>query len=262
MESEKEEFESQIQNLDQLVDNERQTFEQNRQSFLQELKNKDKSADFRIQSAEEDFQSKICDLQYALEEEKRMKKNLEIEHASELDTIQDEHTAEIEKIKVELADQTQATQDALNEKWELNRRLDQLMEDMANIQHKLETERVQYEEQLSRLQAEIEDKEKATDEIKLLQQQTRSMVKRAQDDWEYKNEELKSIKVEQELVEVAVRDLLHRFRMNEHKTRELDLKTDIKLFKENLEEFTQRYDDLQYVSPLFSMQTCKEGRSN
>jgi hypothetical protein len=184
-----------------------------------------------------------------LEEEKRMKKNLEIEHRSELNTMVTEHSNELIELRTQLAEEKETSQEALSGKWELERRVYSLTEDLATVKSKLETERAQYEDQLGRLQADLEDKEKATDEIKLLQQQTRSMVKRAQDDWEAKNEELKNIRVEQEIVDVAVRDLLHRFRLDDPKlSRELDLKTDINLFKENLEEFTQRYDDLQYVS--------------
>ncbi|CAO3646945.1 unnamed protein product [Mucor hiemalis] len=245
LEREKEDFEAHIQNLDHLVDTERQTFEQNRQSFLNELKNKDKSADFRIASAEEDYQSKINDLQYAIEEERRMKKNLEIEHASELNTLQIEHTSEIEKLRSLLAQEKQKTQDAYNENWESKHRMEQLEENLASVKYKLETERMDYEENLGQLQAEIDDKTKATDEIKLLQQQMKTMVKRAQDDWESKNTELNDMKVEQEAVESEIKDLLYRFRQ-ETSSGELNLKTDIRNFRESLEEFTKRYDEIQY----------------
>lgn len=228
------------------------------------MKNKDKSADFRIASAEEDYQSKVTsnlyepylntnnftmqinDLQYAIEEERRMKKNLEIEHASELNTLQIEHTSEIEKLRSLLAQEKQKTQDAYNENWESKHRMEQLEENLASVKYKLETERMEYEENLGQLQAEIDDKTKATDEIKLLQQQMKTMVKRAQDDWESKNTELNDMKVEQEAVESEIKDLLYRFRQ-ETSSGELNLKTDIRNFRESLEEFTKRYDEIQYV---------------
>lgn len=190
-------------------------------------------------------------MQYAFEEEKRMKKNLEIEHASELNTLHTVHESEIDHFRTLLREEEQKTQDIQNENWELKQRTEQLEEDMASIKSKLEMERVEFEDHISHLQVELEDKEKATDEIKLLQQQTRSMVKRAQDDWESKNEELKKIKLEQEAVNTDIRDLLYRFRQDQ--PTDVDLRTDIYNFRESLEDFTKRYDNLQYVSilPLF-----------
>lgn len=176
-----------------------------------------------------------------------MKKNLEIEHASELNTLQVEHKSEIDKLNALLEQEKQKTQDAYNENWELKHRMEQLEENLASVKYKLETERMEYEENLGQLQAEIDDKTKATDEIKLLQQQTRIMVKRAQDDWESKNTELANIKVEQEELESEIKDLLYRFRQ-ETSTGEMNLKTDIRNFRESLEEFTKRHDEVQYVS--------------
>jgi chromosome segregation ATPase len=181
-------------------------------------------------------------LQYELEEERRMKKNLEIEHASELNTLQSEHAAEVDRLDHIIEQERQTVTDTKNEQLELHRRLEQLREDLSAIKDKLETERTAHEEQLSQLQTEIEEKEKATDQIKILQQQTRNMVKRAQEDWESKNEELKSIKQEQEAVDSAVRDLLYRFRPSDPSLKDYSLDKYIKSFKENLETFEKEYD--------------------
>ncbi|KAF1806514.1 hypothetical protein FB192DRAFT_1270950, partial [Mucor lusitanicus] len=197
---------------------------------LNEIKNKDKSADFRIASAEEDFHAKLSDLQYKLEEEKRMKKNLEIEHASELNSISIDH----QKKK-------QNTVDVKHQQLELQRRFDQLCENMDSVKEKLETERASHEEQLSNLHADMEAKDRATQQIKELQEQTRSMVKQCQDDWYAKNEELKAIKEEQQAVDVAVRKLLKRFRPNDQDLQLMTLDGYVDLFRENLEGFEKEY---------------------
>lgn len=178
-------------------------------------------------------------MQYELEEERRMKKNLEIEHASELNTLQSEHQAEIERLTGHFE---QEREQLAHEKQELQERFDQLREDMDTVKEKLLNERTLHEDQLSQLQSKLEEKEKVTDEIKLLQQQTRSMVKKAQNDWESKNEELKKIKKEHEAVEAAVKDLLQRFRPNDPNLHRVSLDVYIKGFKENLEAFEQDYD--------------------
>jgi chromosome segregation ATPase len=171
-----------------------------------------------------------------------MKKNLEIEHASELNTLQSEHTAKVEQLNYIIEQEKKTVTDTKNEQLELHRRLDQVREDLSAVKDKLENERTTYENQLSQLQTEIEEKEKTIDRIKMLQQQTRNMVNRAQEDWESKNEELKSIKRQQEAVEAAVRDLLYRFKPSDPSLKDYSLDKYVKSFKENLESFIKEYD--------------------
>ncbi|KAI7898428.1 uncharacterized protein BX663DRAFT_480235 [Cokeromyces recurvatus] len=50
---------SQLRELVKTLENEKEEFESHRRSFLNELKNKDKTADFRLASAEEEFHAKV-----------------------------------------------------------------------------------------------------------------------------------------------------------------------------------------------------------
>ncbi|CEP11651.1 hypothetical protein [Parasitella parasitica] len=282
------------------LETEKEDLESAKRSFLNEIKNKDKSADFRIASAEEDFNAKLSDLQYRLEEEERMKKNLEIEHASELNFISIDHEKNILNLNALIAKEKQAKDDLENEhalkldsilsqhqdeinqlntqlqhekqnvvnikleKKELQRRLEQLCENTDDLKEKLETERALHEEQLSHLHAEMEEKDRATEHIKELQEQTRVMVKQCQDDWYSKNEELNIIREEQNAVDVAVRKLLRRFRPSDQELESMSLDGYVDLFRENLEGFEKEFainkDNLEAATQELADLT--EGYSN
>ncbi|KAI8643188.1 hypothetical protein BD408DRAFT_342910, partial [Parasitella parasitica] len=218
---------------------------------LNEIKNKDKSADFRIASAEEDFNTKkIQQLNTLIGKEKQAKKDLEIEHASKLDSVLSKHKDEINQLQ--------------QEKQELQWRLEQLCENMDALKDKLETERASYEEQLSLLHADMEEKDRATEHIKELQEQTRTMVKQCQDDWYTKNEELNSIREEQSAVDTAVRKLLRRFRPSDQELKSMSLDGYVDLFRENLEGFEKEFainkDNLEAATQELTDVT--EGYSN
>ncbi|KAG1177136.1 hypothetical protein G6F70_002931 [Rhizopus microsporus] len=228
-ENEKEDQRLQIQELEQLLEEERQTYEHNRQSLLNEAKIKDNLADIRIAGLEEDWKGKISDLQRALEEERRTLNELRLRHDAEISDLRFEHDTRLRE-KVEAIN---------NEKRELALLVDQLREDLASVNQSLEEEREKYEERLTELQTEIAESERAKDEIKLLQQQTRMMVNRAQEDWTMKNEELKRIKEEQTVVKSAIAELLSRY-MGEGAqiTENTDLEPIIRAFQQNLDQFT------------------------
>ncbi|KAL9542244.1 hypothetical protein MBANPS3_008703 [Mucor bainieri] len=264
---------AQLKDVIKTLESEKEDLESAKRSFLNEIKNKDKSADFRIASAEEDFNAKLSDLQYKLEEEKRMKKNLEIEHASELNSISIDHQKKMEQLNALLEEEKlvkrrldgeisslvsrhKAEVDQLNalaehekqnadeikhQQVELQRRFDQLCENMDSVKEKLQSERAFHEEQLSNLHADMEAKDRAAQQIKELQEQTRSMVKQCQDDWYAKNEELKAIKEEQQAIDVAVRKLLKRFRPDDQDLQLMSLDGYVDLFRENLEGFQKEF---------------------
>ncbi|CAO0799710.1 unnamed protein product [Mucor circinelloides] len=264
---------AQLKDVIKSLESEKEDLESAKRSFLNEIKNKDKSADFRIASAEEDFNAKLSDLQYKLEEEKRMKKNLEIEHASELNSISIDHQKKIDHLNVLLEEEKRLKRDleeqissiisnhkeeitrlntqieyekqnavaVKHEQSELQRRFEQLCENMDSIKEKLETERALHEEQLSSMHADMAEKDRATQQIKELQEQTRSMVKQCQDDWYAKNEELKAIKEEQQAIDIAVRKLLKRFRPSDQDLQMMSLDGYVDLFRENLEGFEKEY---------------------
>lgn len=171
-----------------------------------------------------------------------MKKNLEIENASEIQTLQTEYTVKVEQLNDELVNANKTSEHLQKDKEELMQELSQLNKSLNTIKEELETQRNAHNEQLLQLQQDLEEKEKVTTEIKSLQQQTKNMVKRAQDDWESKNQELKRIKREQESLEAVIIDLLQRFRPNDPEFNRLDLNVYIHGFKKNLEEFEHEYD--------------------
>ncbi|KAI8886837.1 hypothetical protein K501DRAFT_308528 [Backusella circina FSU 941] len=233
-----------------MLEEERQTFEHNRQSLLNEAKIKDNLADIRIATAEEDWRGKMDDLQHALEEETRMRQNLEIEHSSEIETITQDCQKQVQHLQDLLSQEKENDQlDTLSfEKQQLEREITQLQTSLETLQdefhalnQEIATERLDYEKKVSQLQTKIIDSERARDEIKSLQAQTRGMVNKAQEDWVAKNEELQSIKREHESVRVAVGDLLARYMGDtELLAQESDLESVIQIFQQNLDSFTIR----------------------
>lgn len=179
-----------------------------------------------------------------------MKKNLEIEHASELNSIQSEHTAQIESLKLLLTKEKQTSQDALNEKCETQNRNDQLSDMLASVKSNLESERVTYEEELTQKQLEKNALEKSMAEIRAVQEKTKSMVSRTQADWFTKNEELQESREDYENLERAVRSLLERFIDPHTKDMDYDLKKATLKFKDSVEELTKEYNDLKLVSDI------------
>lgn len=185
-----------------------------------------------------EHQKKIDQLNALVEEEKRLKRNLE----EEISSLLSHHKEEISQLNMHIEHGKQNAMDTQHQQLELQRRFDQLCESMDSVKDKLETERALHEEQLSNLHADMEAKDRATQQIKELQEQTRSMVKQCQDDWYAKNEELKAIKEEQQAIDVSVRKLLKRFRPSDQDLQLMSLDSYVDLFRENLERFQNEYN--------------------
>lgn len=182
-----------------------------------------------------------------------MKKNLEIE----LNTINADHETEIEELKELLCIEKQKTQNARNEKWEETSRANLLAETVISLKANLQLEKTHHEESQSeralykdrsdKLLEKLEEKNKAIDEIKVFQEHTKLMVARTQQDWIFKDKELKKCKEEQEVVNTSVKELLSRFRHGENENADFDLKKDLKIFKESLESHSARTSELEQV---------------
>lgn len=184
-----------------------------------------------------DHQKKIDHLNVLFEEEKRLKRDLE----EQISSIISNHKEEITRLNTQIEYEKQNAVAVKHEQSELQRRFEQLCENMDSIKEKLETERALHEEQLSSMHADMAEKDRATQQIKELQEQTRSMVKQCQDDWYAKNEELKAIKEEQQAIDIAVRKLLKRFRPSDQDLQMMSLDGYVDLFRENLEGFEKEY---------------------
>lgn len=126
-----------------------------------------------------------------------------------------------------------------NEKQELETLVDSLRKDLESVNQRLEEERSRNEERLEELQLEMTESERARDEIKALQQQTRLMVNRAQEDWLTKHEEVQKMKEEQVKVKVAISGLLSRYMGEGGNIKDQsDLEPVIRIFQHNLDQFT------------------------
>ncbi|KAI9311499.1 autophagy-related protein 11-domain-containing protein [Dichotomocladium elegans] len=213
-ENERDDMRLQIQELEQLLEDERQTYEYNRRSLLKEAQMKDDLADMRIASLEDDWCAK-----------------------STLDAERQQHEAEQKALQ-------RANEEKLREKdQEIQRIVDinvtyvkELTESKADLE-KLRIEYAEYrtasEESLRRLN----DSEQARDNIKQQLAKTRDMVARAENDWMSKQESLEKALHEQEKIQASLTDILATHgRMPE----EIDTWTLINTIKECLESMTVR----------------------
>ncbi|KAI9245164.1 hypothetical protein BY458DRAFT_447431 [Sporodiniella umbellata] len=219
---EKEDLRIQIHELEQTLEEEKQAYEHNRQSLMNEAKIKDNLAEIRIAGLEEDWQEKLKGLEKALAEEKEALDELRKNQVVKTDQ---NHVKKLERVE--------------GENLELEKLVTSLRKDLESVNQRLNEEKASYEEKLSELQLEMNESERARDEIKALQQQTRLMVNRAQEDWVMKHEELAKMKDDQAKVKVAISGLLSRY-MGEgaHITEQSDLEPIIRMFQHNLDQFT------------------------
>ncbi|KAI9351629.1 hypothetical protein BD770DRAFT_326323, partial [Pilaira anomala] len=222
-----------------------------------------------------ELNSEIQELNSLLEQE-RQKTQQVIDEKNRSDQS---HTAEynrkIKALKASLDQEKQKTQDAFNEKWEEKNRADQLLENLDSLKSTLDREREEkeeiqaerdhyknlidhereekkqaqkerdrYKEEADQARLRLEEKDKVMQEIQVLQEHTKKMVRHAEANWRAKDVELKQYKAEQEEINTSVQELLSRFCATEYT--EINLKTDIRLFKQCLESFVKRYLDLQF----------------
>ncbi|KAL1930756.1 hypothetical protein VTP01DRAFT_10918 [Rhizomucor pusillus] len=154
-EAEKEELRLQQQELEQLLEEERMTYEDNRKSLLKEAQIKDNLADMRIASVEDDWRAKLNELESRLEKERERN-----------DKLRDHYQLELEKQKQE---------------YEL--KLEEQRQENARLKKQSENE-------LQKLRNEMDDTEEARNVIKQELAQARNMVKRAEESWTQKQQML------------------------------------------------------------------------
>ncbi|CDH55094.1 autophagy-related protein 11 [Lichtheimia corymbifera JMRC:FSU:9682] len=178
-ENEREDFKLQIQELEQLLEEERQTYEYNRRSLLKEAQVKDDLADMRVASIEDDYKAKIQELEAVIDNERKA------------------HQKELEKKDMEIKELADKSRTSVDEQSSVAQELDQLKKEYAS--YKEETE--------NRLQ-ELDNTEQARDNIKQQLAKARDMVSRAENDWMSKQEALEKALHEQKEVQVALVDLV------------------------------------------------------
>ncbi|KAI8977956.1 hypothetical protein BDB01DRAFT_726932, partial [Pilobolus umbonatus] len=243
LDNEKEDAKLQIIELEQLLEEERQTYEHNRLSLLNEAKIKDNLADIRIASAEDDLKVKVNQHQSEIDKYK-----------SEIDTLR----AQLQPLygsKADSIDQLKEENKQLqDEKNELNEILDQLKESMSTLKEETTGMQIEMEEKIQLLEYNLGENERIKQELKSQLLHTCNQMNRAQEEWATKNEELERIRSQQESIRMAISDLLYRY-MGEGLllTDNTDLGPIIKLFQRNLDSFTVKSNMAQE-----SLETARE----
>ncbi|KAG2181882.1 hypothetical protein INT44_008698 [Umbelopsis vinacea] len=204
-EHEKEELRLQVHDLEQLLEEERQTFEDNRKSLLKEAQIRDNLADIRIAGAEGDWKTKVEELEVNLynqqEDTDRMRTNYEEEirllketHSRELASLQHEKTAVVEQAKI----------DSRN----VNDKVSSLENRVVELVQGIETEKLDAISKIQKMQEEMDNSEQARDEIKQKLAQARGMVAAAEHDWMEKNSALEKIEEEQAMLRGIVLNII------------------------------------------------------
>ncbi|KAF7727328.1 oligomeric, coiled-coil, peripheral membrane protein [Apophysomyces ossiformis] len=260
-ENEKEDMRFQIHELEQMLEDERHTYEENRKSLLKEAQIKDNLADIRIASVEEDWRDKLDSLQKALEDERRANEELREAHADEIKKIHASYDARIQDIRTEehgkrlkeeqrWTDEQEALskeKEALNEEKEkISSDLEEISKQFIQLQKSSENEISQLRERLQQMEREMDDSEQARTEIKHKLSQTRDMVARAEADWMEKHEALEKIMKEQEVIQKTVADLMSQFTGRANSAEEdQDVLGMLDVFKQRLESYTRQANDAQ-----------------
>ncbi|SAM02365.1 hypothetical protein [Absidia glauca] len=186
-EHDKEDMKIQLQEYEQLLEDERQAYEDNRKSFLKEAQIKDNLADIRIADVESDWKCKTKQLTETLEAEKQRNQDMESRHAQELRDLKEQHECELAKAKDQLTDMHQ------NEKWQLNQALENLRSEYMDYRQQTTVSKQEADEKLGQLVSEMNNSEEARNEIKQRLAQARDMVSRAENDWMEKHEALEKL---------------------------------------------------------------------
>ncbi|KAG0190202.1 oligomeric, coiled-coil, peripheral membrane protein [Apophysomyces sp. BC1034] len=237
-ENEKEDMRFQIQELEQLLEDERHTYEENRKS---EAQIKDNLADIRIAGVEEDWRDKartftiMDDLRSALEERCRINSEL-----------LDSNKAE-EKRHLEAEQQWQKEKEILSDETEdLRVTLRDLRNKFLELQEGSSKNILQLKDELQRMTREMGDSEQARAEIKHKLSQTRDMVARAETDWMEKHEALEKIMKQQEEIQKTIVDLISQITGTEGEIDEDgDVLALLDILKTRLEWYTVRADGRQ-----------------
>ncbi|ORZ15638.1 hypothetical protein BCR42DRAFT_40665 [Absidia repens] len=159
-EHDKEDMFLQIQEYEQLLEEERQTYEDNRKSFLKEAQIKDNLADIRIADIESDWKTKVMQLTEALSTEKQSKSDMEARHRQELLEMQERHEKELAKSKAQLEISHN------NEKSLLNQALEEIRSEYMEYRKQTSVSKKEADDKLNELVSEMNNSEEARNEIK------------------------------------------------------------------------------------------------
>lgn len=221
-EHEKEDLRLQIQNLEQLLEEERQTFEENRKSLLKEAQIRDNLADIRIAGAEGDWKTRIEELEENLSKQQEEADQMSINYEKEIKLLKESHIQELSAVQHE-------TQSKVQELNSANNKLAQLTQQLEDVQEEIKANKAASKEQLRQMQEDMDNSEQARDEIKQKLSQARDMVAAAEGHWIAKNTEFE--KLYDELNDL--RSMVYNFA--------------VKLFEEHFHKFGQEMTMLELI---------------
>ncbi|KAI8393603.1 uncharacterized protein BYT42DRAFT_551620 [Radiomyces spectabilis] len=253
-EHEKEDMRLQIQELEQLLDEERQTYEENRKSLLKEAQIKDNLADIRIASVEDELRGRMQDV---LEEHKRTCEKLKAKHYEEIQDLKRAHQEEMEefndRLRIEL-EQRQIMETQLQavrqEKNDLDMQLTRVQSDHDAITQQAAAEKIEMENKIQMLSLEKGNSEQAREDIKQRLAQAREMVAKAENDWMEKQKWLEEMMAGQEAIRTAVIELWDKH-LDRSVNGDIDILTLLQEFDQALHKQTKesRHDHDSKRSP-------------
>ncbi|KAL0075130.1 hypothetical protein J3Q64DRAFT_1645508, partial [Phycomyces blakesleeanus] len=219
----REDMRLQIQELEQLLDEERQAYEDNRKSLLNEANIKDNLADIRVADVEEDWKAKLNTI------------------CSQWNKERGRLEGQIEQLRDRSNIMNQKNNELSNENIRLKEELLSIETTLSSFQEKTEIEKREAEGRLRQLTLEMGDSEQARDEIKQRLAQAREMVARAESDWMEKNEALERMIAQQTVIKTSVTELLTRYSGSMGPgVEESDTIVLLDLFKQHLEVYTNK----------------------
>ncbi|ORZ16485.1 hypothetical protein BCR42DRAFT_451423 [Absidia repens] len=204
-EHEKDDMRLRIQEYEQLLEEERQTYEDNRKSFLKEVQVKDGLTDIRVADIESDWKNKVEQLTESLTTEKKIKSDMDNRHHQEIMELKERHEYEMAQSKKQLEISHK------NEISLLSKALEELRSEYTAYRQQTSTSKQEADDKLNQLVTEMNNSEEARNEIKQKLAQAREMVLRAENDWTKKNVALEKLKSIHDAARNILIDLLIKY---------------------------------------------------
>ncbi|RUP47968.1 hypothetical protein BC936DRAFT_145122 [Jimgerdemannia flammicorona] len=215
-----EDLKAQISELEGLLDEERQTYEENRMSLLREVQTQAHLAERRIADVEVELKDKIRELEQTIERQnnehaqrvafhEQMNETQRAEQELQRRGAREEHERAIKSLWDEVEREKETARREVEEVWrervvEKERAFEEERREWGREKKKHAGDRERLLAEVEALKMQITDKE----EIRRRQEQAREMLARAEKNWMEKNEALEKIKEEFKEAKRSVSTLL------------------------------------------------------
>ncbi|CAO3586538.1 unnamed protein product [Absidia cylindrospora] len=204
-EQDKEDMWLQAREYEQLLEEERQTYEDNRKSFLNEVQVKDNLTDIRVADIESDWKKKVEQLTERLTTEEKIKSDMDNRHHQEIMELKERHEHETVQSRKQLETSHK------NEISLLNKALEELRSEYMDYRQQTYASKQEADDKLNQLMSEMNNSEESRNEIKQKLAQAREMVSRAENDWTKKNAALEKLKSIYSTAQSNLVDLLTKY---------------------------------------------------